>query len=76
MGKILDGRGCVGRTQTLLMSLSDEVLKLGLWTPKCLPLQHQCPVLSLWALWAPSSLESLFFFRGNWSQGDQLLTNN
>lgn len=51
MGKILDGGGCVGWTQTLLMPLTDEVLKLGLWTP-------ECPVPSLWA---HCSLESLFF---------------
>lgn len=72
MGKILDGKGCLGGTQTLLMSLADWVLNLGLCTPECLPLQYQCPVPSFWAR---HSLESLIF-RGNWSQGDQLFTNN
>lgn len=38
MGKILDGRGCVGGTQTLLVSLTDEVLKLGPWALESLPL--------------------------------------
>lgn len=38
MGTILDGRGGVGRTQTLLMLLTDEMLRLGLlWIPGCLP---------------------------------------